>query len=195
MTIFMECRLMMRIFASESTWFPGATHAKRHRHRQMNPLLASRAAAGVCSGARMREILFICTGNYYRSRYCEALFNHEASRRGLGWRAFSRGLAIHLAPPGLSPFTARRLKERGIPRDATGEEPVQVQEADFLRAARVVALMEEEHRPMMARLHPAWENGIAYWKINDLDAAAAEVALAAIEERVLALIGELEQAE
>jgi len=157
-------------------------------------MLASRAAPGVCLSARMREILFICTGNYYRSRYCEALFNHEASRRGLGWRAFSRGLAINFAPPGLSPFTARRMKERGIPRDTTGEEPVQVQEADLLRAARVVALKEEEHRPMVARLHPAWEHRIMYWKISDLDAATAEVALAAIEERVLALIGELEQA-
>ena len=143
----------------------------------------------------MREILFICTGNYYRSRYSEALFNHEASRRGLDWRAFSRGLAIHLAPPGLSPHAFRRLQERGIPRDGTGANPVQVQEADFQRAARVVALKETEHRPLMAWLHPGWENRIAYWEISDLDAATAGVALTAIEARVLALIGELEREE
>jgi protein-tyrosine phosphatase len=143
----------------------------------------------------MREILFICTGNYYRSRYAEALFNHEASLRGLDWRAFSRGLAIHLAPPGLSPHTTRRLQERGIPRDTTGTDPVRVQEADFRRAARVVALKETEHRPLMARLHPGWENRIAYWEINDLDAATADVALGAIEARALALIRELEGAK
>jgi protein-tyrosine phosphatase len=143
----------------------------------------------------MREILFICTGNYYRSRFSEALFNHEASRRGLDWRAFSRGLAIHLAPPGLSLHTLRRMQERGIPRDATDTNPEQVQEADFQRAARIVALKETEHRPLMARLHPAWEKRITYWEISDLDVATADVTLAAIEAKVLALIDELERAE
>jgi protein-tyrosine phosphatase len=144
----------------------------------------------------MREILFICTGNYYRSRYSEALFNDEASRRGLGWRALSRGLAIHLAPPrGLSPHTIRRLQERGISRGGTGADPVQVREADFRRATRVVALKETEHRPLMARLHPGWENRIEYWEISDLDAATPEVALGAIEAQVMALISGLERAK
>jgi protein-tyrosine phosphatase len=140
----------------------------------------------------MREILFICTGNYYRSRYAEALFNHEASRRGLAWRAFSRGLAVYLAPPdGLSAHTIRRLQERGITRDGTGAAPVQVQASDFRRAGLVVALKETEHRPLMARLHPGWENRIEYWEISDLDAATPEVALGAIEAHVMALLAEL----
>jgi protein-tyrosine phosphatase len=139
----------------------------------------------------MREILFLCTGNYYRSRYAEALFNHEALRRGLNWRAFSRGLAVHLAPPGLSPHTTQRLRERGIPFERTGLDPVQVAEEDFLRAARVIALKKTEHQPWMSRLHPAWRNRIAYWEISDLDAATPEVALAAIEAHVMALIAEL----
>ena len=143
----------------------------------------------------MREVLFICTGNYYRSRYAEALFNDEASRRGLGWRAFSRGLAILLAPPGLSPHAIQRLRMRGIRRNGTGADPVQVQEADFRRAGRVVALKETEHRPLIARLLPGWENRVEYWEISDLDAATPEVALGAIETRVRALISELEEAE
>jgi protein-tyrosine phosphatase len=36
-------------------------------------------------------VLFLCTGNYYRSRYAEELFNHLARAEGIGWRAFSRG--------------------------------------------------------------------------------------------------------
>jgi protein-tyrosine phosphatase len=157
--------------------------------------LASGTGGGVCSVVRMREILFICTGNYYRSRYSEALFNHEAARCGLDWRAFSRGLAIHLAPSGLSPHTTRRLEELGISREATGAEPIQVREADFKRAARVVALKESEHRPYMARLHPEWEKRITYWDVSDLDAATSEVALGAIEAKVFALVGELKAAE
>jgi protein-tyrosine phosphatase len=120
----------------------------------------------------MREILFLCTGNYYRSRYAEALFNHEAARRGLDWRAFSRGLAIHLAPPdGLSPHAARRLRERGIPEKHTGTKPVQVAEKDFRRAARIIALKGTEHRPWMASLHPAWKDRIAYDVIPEIRAA------------------------
>lgn len=158
--------------------------------------LASRTSRAVCCPAGMREILFICTGNYYRSRYAEALFNHEASRRGLDWRAVSRGLAIHLAPPrGLSPHTIRQLQERGIPRGGTGADPVQAQESDFRRAVRVVALKETEHRPLMVRLHPGWVNRIGYWEISDLDAATPEVALGAIETQVAALIRELEGAK
>jgi hypothetical protein len=47
----------------------------------------------------------------------------------------------------------------------------------------------------MARLHPAWEKRITYWEISDLDVATADVTLAAIEAKVLALIDELERAE
>lgn len=140
----------------------------------------------------MREILFLCTGNYYRSRYAEALFNHVAAERGLDWRAFSRGLAIYMAPPGgLSPHTTRRLREQDISFDRTGKDPVQVAERDFRRAARVVALKETEHRPLMARLHPAWMDRIEYWEISDLDGATPEVALPAIEAHVRTLLDEL----
>ncbi|MGM4967020.1 hypothetical protein AB7714_26215 [Tardiphaga sp. 1201_B9_N1_1] len=33
-----------------------------------------------------RTVLFLCTGNYYRSRYAEELFNHLARRAGLTGR-------------------------------------------------------------------------------------------------------------
>ena len=39
-------------------------------------------------------MLFLCTGNYYRSRFAELLFNHLAKQRGLDWQATSRGLAL-----------------------------------------------------------------------------------------------------
>ena len=62
------------------------------------------------------QILFICTGNYYRSRFAEAVFNHYSEAHVLPWRAFSRGLAIHLVPPEflLSPDTHEHLTQRKI---------------------------------------------------------------------------------
>jgi len=144
----------------------------------------------------MQEILFICTGNYYRSRYAEALFNHEASRRGLNWRAFSRGVAVWLAPTdGLSPHAKQRMIERGIPAAPARARPTQLDEQDLLRASRVIALKETEHRAIIARLHPGWENKIEYWEISDLDLATAATALAAIEEKVETLLADLSGAQ
>ncbi|HWG47254.1 MAG TPA: hypothetical protein VN688_31115 [Gemmataceae bacterium] len=36
-----------------------------------------------------KTVLFLCTGNYYRSRFVEVLFNSVADRMGLSWRASS----------------------------------------------------------------------------------------------------------
>jgi len=40
----------------------------------------------------MKRVLFLCTGNYYRSRLAEILFNHLAKERTLDWHADSSGL-------------------------------------------------------------------------------------------------------
>ena len=39
-----------------------------------------------------KRVLFVCSGNYYRSRLAEILFNHEAAAAGLAWESGSRGL-------------------------------------------------------------------------------------------------------
>ena len=47
----------------------------------------------------VKTVLFLCTGNYYRSRFAEELFNHEAGRAGLYWTAQSRGFALERGTP------------------------------------------------------------------------------------------------
>ncbi len=41
-----------------------------------------------------KTVLFLCTGNYYRSRFAEILFNSVAGNMGLPWQASSKGLAL-----------------------------------------------------------------------------------------------------
>lgn len=134
----------------------------------------------------MREILFLCSGNYYRSRFAEAVFNHAAEERGLGWRAFSRGLATHLVDGAgdLSIYTRFALGARSIPLRHTGLRPMPLTTADLERAVLIFALKEAEHRPMIRQMFPDWENRIEYWHVHDLDAAAPDIAIPAIEEQI-----------
>lgn len=140
----------------------------------------------------MHQVLFICTGNFYRSRFAEAVFNHRATQVGSRWRAFSRGLAIHTIEGDLSPYAATALEERHIPRSCTGVTRVALTEDDLRSADRVIALQESEHRPYMEEQFPHWANRITYWEVPDLRDCSADVALPAIERPVEALIAELD---
>ena len=138
-----------------------------------------------------RSVLFICTGNYYRSRFAEAVFNAGAAERKLGWTAFSRGLAAHLIEGDLSPFTRDALARRGIALTHTGPTRVSLTDGDLERAARRIALRESEHRPMVDARFPAWAGRVEYWDVADVDIATPEQALPVIEQRVRELLDEL----
>src|SRR6185295_5985013 len=88
-----------------------------------------------------KSILFLCTGNYYRSRFAEVLFNSVATKMGLSWRASSRGLALkrgvnNVGPMAVSAITA--LKALGVRAgDAITRMPTQVTSDDLENAVRI----------------------------------------------------------
>ncbi|HVX84228.1 MAG TPA: low molecular weight phosphatase family protein [Phycisphaerae bacterium] len=145
------------------------------------------------SGDRM--VLFLCSGNYYRSRFAEELFNHLAREAGLPWRATSsglrvdEGLSMNIGP--LSWWARQGLRERGITAVGGERMPRQVSQAELEAAAIIVAVKEAEHRPLMQRRHPAWEQRVRYWAVHDLDCAQASDALPELERLVRRLIAEL----
>lgn len=137
------------------------------------------------------QVLFLCTGNYYRSRFAELLFNHLATEQGLGWVADSRGVAtelgIHNVGP-ISPYTVARLQAMGVPLPATMRFPQQVTEADLQAATLTIALDHTEHLPYMIERLPAWADRIDYWEVADLHALTATEALGRIEQAVIDLV-------
>jgi protein-tyrosine phosphatase len=139
------------------------------------------------------RVLFICTGNYYRSRFAEAVFNHYAEELNLPWQAFSRGLAIHLLPPEfvLSPQTQEHLALRQIDLRHTAPDKVKLAEEDLLSADVIIALKDDEHRPMIRTQFPAWEDRITFWDVGDQPEVRPEDGLPSIEKQVIALIEEL----
>jgi protein-tyrosine phosphatase len=145
-----------------------------------------------------RTVLFLCTGNYYRSRYAEALFNALAIERGLVWRADSRGIATELLGDyigAIADCVVQRLEEQHIPHKASDRLPLQVGEGNLEAADLIIALYESEHRPLLERRFPGWADRVTYWHVPDLNLLPSEAALAAIENEVRGLVLRLSQSE
>lgn len=143
----------------------------------------------------MKKLLFLCTGNYYRSRFAECLFNLLAEKRGLNWRAFSRGLAIERGVNNIgamSRYTREALTLRGHVISEDERSPLQVLASDFSAADKIIALDDLEHRPLMVERFPDWAEAIEYWSVCDVDKTPAAVALVDIEQRVERLISLLD---
>jgi protein-tyrosine phosphatase len=141
-----------------------------------------------------KAVLFLCSGNYYRSRFAEVLFNDHAEKVGLDWRAESRGLALEFGLDNIGPMsrhTIERLVELGIQHDHYLRSPMNVSEDDLARADLIVALKEVEHRPMLERRFPPWVERVEFWHVHDLDCATAEDALPDIERKVVDLVSRL----
>jgi len=141
-----------------------------------------------------RTVLFLCTGNYYRSRFAEELFNFLAPQHLPDWTATSRALAIELGIYNHGPMSihARQaLAERGIPLPEPIRPPLQVSEEDLAGAQRIVALKEAEHRPYLTQRYPAWPDRVEYWHIHDLDESTPAEALSEIADKVVELMKEL----
>jgi protein-tyrosine phosphatase len=138
-----------------------------------------------------KTVLFICTGNFYRSRFAEAVFNYHASQQALPWKAVSRGLAIHWATGPLSPFTAGALSVRRIPLHHTARDRTQLTENDLKLADLRIVMDRTEHFAMMQEQFPHWKDKVEYWEVPDLPINMPEVALPAIEGKVLELLDRL----
>ena len=140
----------------------------------------------------MRTVLFLCTGNYYRSRFAEILFDRHAGRRGFGWRAASRGLALSPANVGpISPHTVARLASLGIPHAAYLRPPLDLTAADLAAADHIVAVKAAEHRPLLEARFSGRLGQVEFWDVHDVDVARSEAALPHLEREVLGLLDRL----
>jgi protein-tyrosine phosphatase len=137
-----------------------------------------------------KTVLFLCTGNYYRSRFAEILFNAVAGKMGLPWRASSRGLALERGVNNVGPMAAsavQALEAMGVCADAAASRlPARVTNADLQGAALIVALKYAEHLPLLHERFPAWAEKVEFWHVDD----APEV-LGLIEQEVMGLVARL----
>jgi protein-tyrosine phosphatase len=139
-----------------------------------------------------QQVLFVCTGNYYRSRFAELLFNTRAAQARLAWTADSRGFILAPQNVGaISPLTLEALATCEVPVTGDVRLPRLLRQADLEAADLVVALKEAEHRPWFDQRFPHWADRVEYWHIHDLDGTPATEACAMIAREVDHLIARL----
>lgn len=142
----------------------------------------------------MQTILFLCTGNYYRSRFSEYYFSNLATQQALPWRADSRGLALERGQNNIGPlskYARQGLLNRNIQLPDHLRLPLPLELADLQQAHQVIAIDETEHRPLMQARFPDWEDKIDYWCVHDIDQETSDAALKQLENHIQDLISGL----
>jgi protein-tyrosine phosphatase len=124
-----------------------------------------------------KRVLFVCSGNYYRSRLAEILFNHAAEKSGLNWRAESRGLLKTRELKGMSEHAVAYLKDNELGHLTTEpRDPLPIDVEDITEVDLVVGLCREEHEPIINQRFLSIARAmlkagrIRYWQIYDIPA-------------------------
>lgn len=114
----------------------------------------------------MDEILFICTGNYYRSRFAEAYLNHLAK----GQISFSRGFEVFASrnEGPISKYTIQFLSDLEIHDYDKGQSPVQLGESDLEKAGMIILMDKTEHLPMYSKYFPERSDDLVCWDFQDV---------------------------
>ena len=144
----------------------------------------------------MKVVLFLCTGNYYRSRFAEETFNFLAPVECPGWTAVSRGIALYLGINNVGPIagsTAQALQKGTRFNPPLARMPLQLEITDLESSDHIGALNAAEHFPLMQERFPSWFGAsdpcrIEYWHVHDIDRMAPEEALPLITEQLQRLM-------
>ena len=145
----------------------------------------------------MKKILFLCTGNYYRSRFSEEYFNHYADKYNLCWAADSKGIMREFEGNGnvgpIAKHTVLELEKHKIQPKGVNRFPEYVYEKDFSAFDRVIAVSEDEHTTMLQNLWPNSISNVEYFDVEDLHLEAHETALPKLKIRLDELIQSIKE--
>jgi protein-tyrosine phosphatase len=145
----------------------------------------------------MQKLLFLCSGNYYRSRFAEEYFNHLAESKGLKWKAYSKGLSQNMPSPNnpgpVSVHTIQALKNRNVSGKHLSRNPMPVVETDFLHYDKIIALSEIEHKPMLITRFNGHHAKVDYFEVGDLPLEEPEAAMTKLSILVEKLVRDIDR--
>lgn len=128
-----------------------------------------------------RSVLFICSGNYYRSRIAEEYFNYLSRIRSLPFFAFSQGLIKDFSTTNntgpISPHAVRLLESLNIPIREGTRMPQTLRPELLDQFDRAIALSREEHEPMINKDWNELIGRVEFWEVGDIGVDEPERAL------------------
>ncbi len=120
------------------------------------------------------RVLFLCTGNYYRSRLAEELLRYEARKAELEIECDSAGLGNIPSPSNPGPIgvaALHYLQALGISSSSLVRYPKKCTASDLQAADIIVCMNEREHREMFERqARPLLDHKrVVYWRVPDVE--------------------------
>jgi len=125
------------------------------------------------------KILFVCTGNSFRSPVAEALL--KKFRSDFVVESAGTEPASHIAE------NAKKLLEKENALGNLKSEPEGIEEKD-MKGYDLIVVMKEEHKQIIVERWPLMENRILVWNIDDpiyLPSGSAQKIFAQIKSKVL----------
>ncbi len=139
------------------------------------------------------KVLFICTGNYYRSKFAEIYFNFLNKDKEL--TSYSRGLDIS-NPKNLgsiSPYTVNYLKQLKVEIPVKINDPQLLEENDLINSDVVIAVNRKEHYKVLENKFPSFIWKIEFWDVGDLYEQTYENALHELSCKIELLTKDFQQ--
>ena len=140
----------------------------------------------------MNNILFVCTGNIFRSRFAEEVFNHLCEINGVDATAFSAGLQVggykqrKIYRPAMNEL--ERLKIEPL---RSNEDSVHIDDIDVSIYDQIICMDEEEHKPMVRSNELLSGFTFQYWNIVDMPKVPSDKSLPKCYKKVESLIDQL----
>ena len=131
-----------------------------------------------------KRVLFICTGNFFRSRYAEAHFNCMCDWNKCSHYAVSAGVTIDPQIGPISTYSLYRMVERGIDAKFASPHAKRLYKGDIEEADIALCMYEKEHKPMMKLFFEDIENKIVYFNIPDINENSPNKSLDMVETEV-----------
>ena len=144
-----------------------------------------------------KELLFICTGNYYRSRFAEIYFQHLSDLLKLDWKSKSRGFEIERADymadiyGELSPFIRDHLNILNLKEDE-GRKRVPLNKSDLDSADLIVILDKGEHNQYLRQYAISEDDlKVIFWNVKDIHDWTPKETISLIENECQKLVNRM----